>query len=339
MTTRFRRAFWLGLAPLVACATSVEQRANRSSGDSLAQSPTACDVALDRAAILNMAGEYEVSFAFNETVPLAPGYVLRKPYATGGSELVIVAEASDRTIALQHILVVEDDEGKATPMKHWRQDWTFEDDSVLEYAGAGHWKARALAPGAIRCTWVQEVYGIEDGPRYGGVGRWVHAGGVSTWTSNETWRPLPRREATTRKDYDVLTGVNRHTITPDGWVHEQDNAKLVLRGTPRALVREKGVNRYQRTNRRDFSVARQYWQKSEALWRDVRAAWRAFFSAEPEVWERTDNNGPSLRADLVALEDEAGLKPGRDRARRAEEVIRRHMRGGAAAGGLAASER
>ena len=47
-----------------------------------------------------------------------------------------------------------------------------------------------------------------------------HGGGVSTWISDETWRPLPRREFSVRKDYDVLVGTNRHTITAQGWVQE-----------------------------------------------------------------------------------------------------------------------
>ena len=44
-------------------------------------------------------------------------------------------------------------------------------------------------------------------------GRWEHFGNVSTWLSSTTWRPLPRREFSVRKDYDVLVGTNRHTIT------------------------------------------------------------------------------------------------------------------------------
>mgnify|MGYP006197439051 CR=1 FL=1 len=51
---------------------------------------------------------------------------------------------------------------------------------------------------------------------------------MSTWISDETWRPLPRREFSVRKDYEVLVGTNRHTITPDGWLQEENNLKRVL---------------------------------------------------------------------------------------------------------------
>ena len=29
-----------------------------------------------------------------------------------------------------------------------------------------------------------------------------------------------------RDDYQVLVGTNRHTITPDGWLQEENNLKL-----------------------------------------------------------------------------------------------------------------
>ena len=41
-------------------------------------------------------------------------------------------------------------------------------------------------------------------------------------------------------DYDVLVGTNRHTITPTGWVQEENNLKLAL-NQKRFLAREYGV--------------------------------------------------------------------------------------------------
>jgi len=39
---------------------------------------------------------------------------------------------------------------------------------------------------------------------------------ASTWEPEVSWRPLPRRDGTTRDDYDVIEAVNRHTITAWG---------------------------------------------------------------------------------------------------------------------------
>nr|WP_286803404.1 DUF6607 family protein [Acinetobacter sp. UBA2063] len=73
---------------------------------------------------------------------------------------------------------------------------------------------------------MQTVWQVDDSPRYAGLGRWTKDNGVTEWTSNETYRPLPRREHTIRNDYDVIIGTNRHALTATGWVHEQDNIKF-----------------------------------------------------------------------------------------------------------------
>jgi hypothetical protein len=121
--------------------------------------------------------------------------------------------------------------------------------------------------------WTQTVLQVDDSPRYAASGRWKHEGGVSTWLSDETWRPLPRREFSVRKDYDVLVGANRHTITPQGWVQEENNLKLVMNSN-KYLSREYGVARYERIRDYDFGPGETYYQRTEPFWAEVRAAWR-----------------------------------------------------------------
>jgi hypothetical protein len=132
----------------------------------------------------------------------------------------------------------------------------------------------------VKGTWTQAVFQVDDSPRYEAYGRWQHFGNVSTWQSSTTWRPLPRREFSVRKDYDVLIGTNRHTITPTGWVQEESNLKVALdaRGHPieqqPVLAKEIGLNRYERLERFDDSAARQYRERTEGFWSEVRATWR-----------------------------------------------------------------
>jgi hypothetical protein len=174
---------------------------------------------------------------------------------------------------------------------------------------------------------------VNDAPRYEGWGRWTHAGGTASWASNETWRPLPRREYTTRDDYDVIVGFNRHLITPSGWAHEQDNTKMVLRGAPRALVREHGVNTYARTRARDFKPARDYWSRTEAFWKDVRETWRHMIGTGSRLSLRPDVDGTSQHESLLALANDPQLSRSSDgnaRRRRIEEVIRRSWESGPA---------
>ncbi len=226
----------------------------------------------DRQAILAMAGTYEVSFDFTETVPLAPGYELKPPKRSGGYEVVRVLEDRGDFISLQHILVVG---GEASiPVKHWRQDWQYEPERVLTFIGGNAWAWQDVTAAEAAGAWSQTVYQVDDSPRYGAVAGWRHADGISEWEPDAAWRPLPRRDMTTREDYHVIDAVNRHAITPFGWVHEQDNTKLILGETaPQALVREIGVNTYRRNESFDASVADAYWQKTRDYWAAVRSEW------------------------------------------------------------------
>lgn len=234
----------------------------------------------DRQAILAMAGEFEVKFKFDETVALRAGYEL-KHEQSAGYETVVVAEDSGARIVLQHILVSKDGEHV---VKHWRQDWTYQNRVLREYAGKRTWTSRRLSVAEVRGTWTQAVYEVNDGPRYSSFGRWNHSGAYSAWQSAQTWRPLPRREYSTREDYDVLLAVNRHAITPWGWVHEQDNTKwdrADSTGHP-YVARELGVNEYRRVTDFDFSPARVYFERTRHYWAAVRAYWeRALGGSAP----------------------------------------------------------
>jgi hypothetical protein len=235
------------------------------------------EVARDRAAILAMAGDYRVSFVFDETVILAPGYTRKEPQRSGAFETVVVVEDTPARIALQHLLVSPS--GHVT--KHWRQDWIYEASSRFEFVADETWAPRPLTPAETAGAWTQCVYEVSDAPRYCGTGRWNHRYGVSTWTSDRTWRPLPRREYTKRSDYNALNVENRHTITPDGWTHEQDNTKTMRAadGTSSTLVREFGFNDYRRIEGHDFSPAHRYWERTAAFWAEVRARWDARLQA------------------------------------------------------------
>jgi hypothetical protein len=180
-------------------------------------------------------------------------------------------------------MFMKGDDGKvAGPFvtKHWRQDWTYEDPELLTYRGRLTWGRERPSAGAVRGTWTQAVFQVDDSPRYEAIGRWEHFGNVSSWQSTRTWRPLPRREWSVRKDYDVLIGTNRVTVTPTGWVYEEDNLKTVLdaQGQPLAgdpvLAKEIGFSRYERIAGFDDSAGRRYQERTEPFWAEVRAAWR-----------------------------------------------------------------
>lgn len=236
-------------------------------GCSAGERPFDCD----RRAILAMLGGYQVKFNFDETVVLKPGYERKKPKRSTGFETVVLVEDAGRRISLQHILVM----GGGAVTKHWRQDWIYESPRHWAYAGNQRFEQRERDAVAIPGTWTQLVYEVNDAPRYSGNGKWNHKYGVSTWTSDRSWRPLPRREYTTRNDYQLINTENRHTITPQGWAHEQDSTKVMRAedGKDTVLVREFGFNDYQRIERYDFEPALAYWKSTSEFWSAIRARW------------------------------------------------------------------
>lgn len=230
--------------------------------------------ARDRAAILAMRGEYTVDFAFDETVVLQPGYERAAAQRSGGDEAVILVEDTPGRIVLQHILV---DTRSGHVTKHWRQDWTYEAAQRFEFSADQTWTMRPIPAERTRGAWTQCVYEVSDAPRYCGTGRWTYDNGIAMWTGDASWRPLPRREHTRRSDYNAILAVNRHTITPDGWTHEQFNTKAqrTADGGVRERVREFGFNDYRRTRSVDFGPVHRYWDKTAGYWSGVRARWSA----------------------------------------------------------------
>lgn len=267
----------------------------------------------DRQAILAMAGDYKVTFQFQETVVVQPGYELKDPYQTEATEFVEVIEDTGDFISLQHVLVLLNDDPESEPsvVKHWRQDWQYEDTQINAYRGnaTGNktWEHVELSPAEVKGTWSQAVYQVDDSPRYEAIGKWTHTGDRSAWESAETWRPLPRREYTKRHDYNVMVGRNRHTITPNGWVHEQDNYKLILddAGQPKqVLVHESGLNVYDKVDDIDFAAGHEYWDATKVYWQDVRAVWADLLSQPGTLTLKGKVDGNRLHQVLFALAQE-----------------------------------
>lgn len=274
------------------------------------QAPGLTKLERDRRAILAMAGGYRTSFDFLETAGFSADFAPAKPYRSWGTEYVYVVEDSPTFISLQHIIVMffEADDGTVqgpAVVKHWRQDWHYEDTEINVYVGQDRWSRRRLPADTVEGTWSQSVYQVDDSPRYQAIGTWVHDENYSAWEANDTWRPLPRREFSVRSDYHALIGSNRHTILPTGWLHEEDNLKAVLENDGRSsevseyLAREYGVNRYELIVDHDFSAGDAYWEQSAAFWADVRAAWSELLANNETVTKREVEGMPMLMAMLT----------------------------------------
>ena len=298
----------------------------------------------DRQAILTMAGAYRTSFDFIETVGFTPQYEPPAPYQSWGTERVYIVASEPDFISLQHIIVMHfaaEDGTLSAPMvvKHWRQDWQYQDVAVHAFQGNGVFERQGLDATATVGTWTQTVYQVDDSPRYEAIGRWTHAQGVSFWQSDDRRRPLPRREFSVREDYQTLFGSHRITITPHGWTQEEDALKLVLdeRNNPRSeqpfLAREAGLSRYDRIVGYDFSAGDDYWRTTGPFWSRVRAYWTTLYRNESAFYFVKSVEGVPLFMALFDMADESF-----DTVEQADAAIQDTLRRYVTVGGLAATD-
>ena len=244
-----------------------------------AKTPETNTKAIEKNLIKSMAGMYKVDFKFAETFAsdTTYDYSVSKKKFEWGYEYVQVIEETDNKISLQHILIVND----TILVKHWRQDWVYENNVLFEYQQDNTWKKRTLKPEDVKGTWTQKVFQVDDSPRYEGYGTWVHSDGRHYWESKAD-APLPRREMTIRRDYNVLQRTSHIELFKDGsWVLDQDNAKVVReKANDKIICWEKGVEFMHPTDRSP-QPAIKWWTNNQQFWKDVRGAWDEVFAKNP----------------------------------------------------------
>ncbi len=86
-------------------------------------------VTQDREAILAMKGCYKVEFRYAEIFSPDTGYHYPEREYLWSYEWVVPITVEDNFVSLQHLLTVDD----TTVVKHWRQDWVYEDSEIHDY--------------------------------------------------------------------------------------------------------------------------------------------------------------------------------------------------------------
>ncbi|GAB5564951.1 MAG: hypothetical protein Wins2KO_20140 [Winogradskyella sp.] len=239
----------------------------------------------DKDAIKKMCGCYEVSFNFTETFNYSNDSLYRPSddKITKGLEWAELVTDEDDKISIQHLLQIDTKHGTHI-VKHWRQDWLFENKDFYMFNGDNQWLFETKTEEEVKGQWTQKVYQVDDSPRYEGSSTWVHVDGKSYW-ENTTDAPLPRREYTKRSDYNVTERGNRHEITDYGWVHDQDNAK-VIRETGKEdviLAKEKGYNTYVKVDDSRCQAAADWWKENYDKWALVRTKWEDIYGRNKDL--------------------------------------------------------
>ena len=230
---------------------------------------------MDKKAIKSMCGCFDVGFHFAETFSYSKdtNYMPSKIKHAGALEFAQLVEETEDKVVIQHLLIVGSEESPYI-IKHWRQDWIYENNDFYMFNHDNKWAYKNINDNDVKGQWTQKVYQVDDSPRYEGTASWVHVDGKHYW-ENTTDAPLPRREYTKRSDYNVTIRTNRHEILANGWVHDQDNKKVIREANSedKLLAEEKGVNNYNRVDESKCKAASEWWQENKDFWKQVRISW------------------------------------------------------------------
>ena len=88
---------------------------------------------------------------------------------------------------------------------------------------------------------------------------------------------------------------NRHQITEFGWMHIQDNKKILLNNDENLLVaEEKGINTYRKVNDKKCSLAVSWWNENKDKWSSIRNNWSIIFNKKKDLNLRDKVDGMRL---------------------------------------------
>lgn len=279
----------------------------------------------DKKTIKNLCGCFEVEFKFKETFGYTPKYELKDKYINEALEWVSYEPQNNGSIMLQHILIVD----TSTIIKHWREEWSYENNAIYKYDKDYHWLAETLPVEKVKGTWTQKVFEVDDRPQYDGVATFANFDNTTLWQSKID-APLPRREYSTRSDYNVLNRNNRLYITDSGYLHEQDNQKIARHDNTNdtLIADEKGYNTYKKVADNKCKAGIDWWEKNKIFWADVRTVWQSFLKDKNDVKVNRVVEGKTLHEKLFALNTELlkDKKYNSDKAKTSiQKVILEHL--------------
>lgn len=260
--------------------------------------PVTAQTTFDKQTINKLCGCFAVEFKYAETFSPDTGYKYHERDETNaGLELALPIEISDRKIVIQHLLVITD----SMIVKHWREEWTYENPVIWKYKGDKTWIKEILSSEQVKGKWTQTVWEVSDEPRYQGYSQFVDLEDKIIWQST-TDAPLPRREYSVRSDYNILRRTNRLNITDSGYIHEQDNEKIIRKsGQDKLLTQEKGINSYKRLDEKQCAAAKYYWEQNKMYWEKVRKIWADYIDSLTSLSLKAEVDGKMLHEYLIDI--------------------------------------
>ena len=265
---------------------------------------------VDKESIKSMCGCFDVGFHFAETFSYSEDstYNPSNEKHMGATEWAQLVEETDSSVVIQHLLVIGSGENSMI-IKHWRQDWIYQNTEFYIYDHDNKWSFQKSSKDEVEGQWTQKVFQVDDSPRYEGSGSWVYVDGKKYWEST-TDAPLPRREYTNRSDYNLTIRTSRHEIVESGWIHDQDNKKIVRDNGKEdfVLAEEKGMNIYKRVEDSKCQAAKDWWVENNEYWKSVRNVWSDIYGRNVDLELNNKFEGKKLYSVLFSMDIKSSNK-------------------------------
>ncbi len=100
---------------------------------------------------------------------------------------------------------------------------------------------------------------------------------------------------------------NVHEITSTGWIHDQDNDKIVRseKGDDIVLAQEKGHDVYTKVDDSKCKAAHNWWTVNTTLWKSVRDKWETVYKTDTNLSLQKAVDNQPLFMKLFSLKPDA----------------------------------
>ena len=78
---------------------------------------------------------------------------------------------------------------------------------------------------------------------------------------------------------------NRHEIVSRGWIHDQDNKKIIRNpgDDDKIIAEEKGINFYNKVDDTKCSAASKWWEDNQDYWKKVSNTWTEIYNKNEDL--------------------------------------------------------
>ena len=103
-----------------------------------------------------------------------------------------------------------------------------------------------------------------------------------------------------RDSYNLMKRLNRIEITDNGWIHKQNNSKVLKTEFESMIIaNEIGFSPYKKVNDKRCNPAREWWNTKQSKWNSVREEWEKIYVLQKDISVKKKVDGMFLYEHLM----------------------------------------